>query len=145
MRMLKTRLAFAVLLPAVVLSGCASTGGRTPAAPDPVEAVLAALSDYHAALTAEDVGRLVATFSDEFQSPDGGSKAMMEGYFQGLIGMGALDGIEADMEECEIEVEGNEATVGPVWYETMMGRVGNRYTMKKEADGVWRIVSSEQI
>lgn len=134
-------LVFAVLLAVVELVGCA-TGGKGS---NPRDEIMAALDGYHAAMVAGDVERMVDVFSDDYSSADGNVKSAMAGMFQSWLDAGVFDGIEFDLSSCEITVDGNEATVGPVNYVMRLGTAGNRYTMRKEADGVWRIIYNEPL
>jgi hypothetical protein len=48
------------------------------------------------------------------------------------------------LDECEFAVDGDSATAAPVHFESHLGNTTYSYKMQKEADGVWRIINSEQ-
>ena len=137
---------------AAMVWGCATTGGPAPvekvetkAGPAPVEEVKAVLADFHEALMAGDAGKAASAFSEDYSNSQGGDKAAMRGLLEGLISQGVLAGTAVNMEECKIVVAGDSAVAKPVIYESPMGNSAQEYRMKREADGVWRIVSSETV
>jgi len=111
---------------------------------DPAEEVLATLTAYHEAERAEDVERMLAAFSEDFSNSQGTTKPLLRAYFEGLVAEGNLPGLGINMEDCRISVEGDSAAVGPVIYGSLMGGTSYVYRLKREADGIWRIVNSEQ-
>ena len=131
---------FAVSMISALLFGCAMVSGPTPS-----EEVLAALDDYHTAEIAGDVDQMLAAFSDDFSNSQGATKPMFRGFFESLVAQGVLKTLTVDMTGCEIIVEGNSATLGPVAYTSSAGPASYSYKMMKEADGVWRITNSEQV
>lgn len=133
------RMAMALAVSAMVW-GCATMGG--PSGPTPVEAATAALAEYHAGVQAQDIDRIMATISDDFSNSQGGKQGMRS-FMEGVAAQGLFEGMVINVEECEVVVEGDNATAKPVVYGTAMGEMSYMYKMKKEVDGVWRIINSE--
>jgi ketosteroid isomerase-like protein len=135
-------IALAVFAMATMVGGCATTGG--PSGPTPVESATAVLAEFHEAAKAQDVEKMMAVISEDFSNSQG-DKQSMRSFMEGAAAQGIFEGMVINVDKCEVVFEGDSATAKPVGYETMMGNLSYTYTMKKEADGVWRIVSSEQI
>ena len=132
----------AVLMGVAAVCGCAT---MAPSGPTPEEEVGAALDAYHNAEKAEDVDGMVAAFSEDFTNSMGATKSMLRAFFEGAVSMGLLPELVIDMENCEVNVEGNTATAGPVTYKTSSSTETYSYKLKKEEDGVWRIINSEPV
>jgi len=136
-RTLVTLLVMAII---AVVVGCATTSSG----PNPAKQVTAVLDAYHAAMRTQNVEKLLAVFSEDFSNSQGATKPMLRGYFEAVLD--TLKTVEIDMAQCEISMEGDSASAEPVIYtSSAMGKVSNSYRMKKENDGAWRIVNSEQI
>jgi len=111
---------------------------------DPTEEVTAVMADLQPAWQEQDVGKIMAAYSDDYSAAPG-SKSDLRAFFDGLGAQGALQNTTVGMEECEFSVDGDSATAGPVVYESPTSRTLYQYKLKKEVDGVWRIVNSEQV
>ena len=61
-----------------------------------------------------------------------------------MVDEGYLEEIEMDISEAEIEIEGDKATVGPIRYSSDDFDIEMMRILKKESDGVWRIVGTER-
>ena len=68
----------------------------------------------------------------------------MRQFLSRMIDEGAFDDIDMDISEAEINIEGDKATVGPIVYAGDWGEVEIMRILKKEADGVWRVVGTER-
>jgi len=126
---------------AALIFGCAPTPGSlstgTVAEKDGstlAEEIRAALEDYHAAVMEGDVKRASAALSDE-----GDIKARI------LKNLGILEKSKISSKESKITVKGSTAIAKPVIYETPFGRSVHEYRLRKEGDGVWRIIAFEKI
>ncbi len=126
----------AVCAVAAMVMGCATMDPG----PTPAEEVLAALNTYHEAEKAENVDGMLAAFSEDFPE-----KYTLPGLFESLAASGILQTFVADMTKCEIAVEGDSATAGPVTHTTSTSAATYMFTLKKEADGVWRFANVQQI
>ena len=136
----KSRLAtvLAATLVVALVCGCATFGKG----PSDEELIMQTLDGYTAGLVAQDIDKLMAAYSDDFETEDGLGKEDLGEFLAGAIDQGYLEDVEADADDCEIKIEGDKATAGPVVYSSAMGSITVEYTMKKDADGAWRIVES---
>lgn len=142
----------AVLMAAAVTLGCATTGKKVPGdktkiapVPAPAEQVKAALDKFHAAVKVGDIDNTMAAYSDDFSDATGADKSMARMAMEGLIAQGGLANVNVNMTKCEIAVDGNSAIAKPVIYESPMGTSSRLYKLKKETDGKWRIVNTEEV
>lgn len=143
---------FVVMVVMVASWGCATAsdpvpkgriGAETGQTPD--EAVLAALERLHRGLKSGDIEGSMAAVSDDFRDSRGGDKSGVRETMESLIAQGAFASTAVNMEACEIVVTGGEAVARPVVYESSMGSSAQEFRLRKEGDGVWRIVDSEWI
>jgi len=126
-----------VVLAAALISGCQM--GATDE-----EQLTAALGQWKAAVEAQDLDKMMEPYSDDYEGESGEGKEGVRQFLSGLIDEGALEDIDMDISEAEINIEGDKATVGPIVYSGDWGEVEMMRILKKEADGVWRVVGTEQ-
>ena len=126
-----------VVLAAVLISGCQM--GATDE-----EQLTAALGQWKAAVEAQDLDKMMEPYSDDYEGERGEGKEGVRQFLSGLIDEGALEDIDMDISEAEINIEGDKATVGPILYAGNWGEIEMMRILKKEADGVWRVVGAEQ-
>ncbi|MDQ1256821.1 MAG: Nuclear transport factor 2 family protein [Candidatus Hydrogenedentes bacterium] len=127
-----------------VLAGCA-TGPKGPTDQELITQTVTQLKD---ALFAGDSEKLLACFSEDFSHYEVPDKQTLADYVQMGVDMGYIDQLEeqnAVMEfaEAEIKIEGDTATMYPIEASADAGSVTVELTLKKEADGVWRIVTAD--
>lgn len=139
MKALKATAVLAVSVIMTMVIGCATM----PVGPTSTEEVSAALADFKAAWKAQDVEKVMSLFSDDYSNSQGLDKSALRGFFEGLDAQGVFQSVTMSTEECEIVVDGDSATAGPVIYDPPT--TSYSYKFKKEADAVWRIVNSEVI
>jgi hypothetical protein len=132
--------AIAVSMMTVLVCGCALVGGPTPA-----DEILVTLAEYHTAEKAGDVEQMLVVISDDFSNSQGATKPMLRGFLNALAAQGVLQTVSVDLAKCEITVDGDSAILEPIVYTSSMGLASYSYKMRKEADGVWRLINSEQI
>ncbi len=123
-----------------MVTGCATVG----VGPTPAEEAAAALSDFQAAIAAQDLEKIMASYSGDFNT-QGMDKPGVRGLYEALSAQGLLQGITVGLEDCEIVVDGDTATATPMIINAPTGKVAYRCFLKKEADGVWRFVSNERV
>jgi ketosteroid isomerase-like protein len=131
----------AVLLVAGVLvaaAGC-EMGGLSDEAQ-----LTAALGQWKAATEAQDIDKMMEPYSDDYEGENGEGKEGVRQFLSGMIDEGALEDVDMDISEAEINIEGDKATVGPIIYAGDWGEVEMNRILKKEDDGVWRVVGAEQ-
>jgi len=136
----RSRLAtvLAATLVVALVCGCA-TFGKGPSDEELIEQTLTA---YNAAMVAQDIDKMMAAYSDDFEGENGESKEDIGELLGGAVDQGYLEDLEVNADECEIKIEGDKAAVGPVEYSSAMGSISIEYTMKKDADGCWRILET---
>lgn len=152
MKISRIAMVLAVALAAIGTWGCATASGpvsdsavRTDAGQDPAEGVLAALEGFLTALKAGDTEIVIAAFSDDYGDSRGGDISSVRPAVEDLIAQGVFTHTSVNMSRCDITVTGDRAVAGPVIYESATGSSAHEYRMKNDADGVWRIVGSEEI
>ena len=110
----------------------------------PAEEVADTLVAIFEAMQAGDVDGMVAAYSDDYSDSQGGHKAVLRGAFEFMVAQGVFTDWTFRLDECEFAVDGDSATAAPVHFESHLGNTTYSYKMQKEADGVWRIINSEQ-
>ena len=119
------------------LTGCVSVAPETE--------VRDALDSFHAAQKSGDIDALLAKYSEDFTNSQGATKAVIGPFLQTMIAQGLFEGVTPALENLKITVNGDSAVATPVEYQTPLGKAGWTYEFKKEADGVWRVTSAEQL
>ena len=135
------KLQIAVLLAAgmfVLAAGC-EMGGLSDEAQ-----LTAALGQWKAATEAQDIDKMMEPYSEDYEGNRGEGKEGVRQFLSGMIEEGALEDVDMDISEAEIEIEGDNATVGPIIYAGDLGEIEMKRILKKEDDGVWRVVGAEQ-
>ncbi len=142
----------AVLVMAAMVCGCAATGGRVPAeeaetnaGPMPAGVVKAVLADVFRALKAGEIEKVMAAVSDDYSAADAADKSALRLVVEGMVAQGFFADATINMGRCQVAVDGDSAVAGPVAFESYMGNSAQEYRMRREGDGVWRIVSGEPI
>jgi ketosteroid isomerase-like protein len=148
MRLWKHIVMLAVL--AVVIAGCAAMGGKSDA-----DLVCETMTQMDAAMSTGDVDAVMAFYSEDYEARgrEGttmGKEDLREMYERWLPRMAeraAEEGSErrTDMSQAVPQVDGDTATFGPVIRQRGRGPRAMQYNLKKEADGVWRIVGRERL
>jgi hypothetical protein len=136
MKMKVPRIA-AVLTVSVIMAmvlGCES-------GPTPTEQATAAVADYHAALEAQNVEGMMALVSNDFSGPLGFNKVRLRTLFEALF----IQGLKSSVVKCDTVAQEDSASAISVYSSHVGPNTSSKMTLKKEADGVWRIVSSEQL
>ena len=136
----RSRLAtvLAATMVVALVCGCATMGKGL----SDEELIEQTLTAYNAAMVAEDIDKMMAAYSEDFEGENGEGKEDISELLGGAVDQGYLEDLEVDVEDCEIKIEGGKAAVGPVVYSSAMGSITIEYTMKKDADGVWRIIET---
>lgn len=114
-------------------------GAKAAAAPSHADAVMAVIDTWFKALAAENVDEAITQYSDDFEDSDGRDKASSGEFLKGAIDQGFLSGLELGVEDAEVDIEGEEATVGPLDLSSDAGAFTLDMYLKLEGD-TWRIV-----
>lgn len=131
-----------VVLFAVISCGCASLG-KGPSDEDLIAGILA---DWKAAVEAQDIDKMMAVYSEDFEGEGGAGKPEAREFLESAKEQGYLDDAEVILEDAEtvIEADTDTATVAPIGLEGAFGSVDLELYLTKEADGVWRVTESGQ-
>jgi len=134
------RVNLAVATVALLICGwaCAPTGG------DEAE-VMSVMDDYRSAFLAGDVDALLALFSEDWTDTHGSNKEDMKEGIKGMSEKGSHKGLEVDLSATKAVVDGDLATVTPVTLSSPEGSITYTHKLKKEADGVWRLVRTDTL
>ena len=137
-----SKLQISVLLVAglfVLAAGCEMVGGGSDEAQ-----LTRALGQWKAALEAQDLDKMMAPYSDDYEGERGEGKEGAREFLEGLKEQGYLEDVDMDISEAEIKIKGDEATVGPIRYSSDDFDIEMMRMLKKEDDGVWRVVGAER-
>ena len=130
-----TKLGAGVLV-AVLFCGC-QTGSSDE------KLINTTITNWKAALVAQDLDKLMDSYSEDYESDRGFDKEDIRGFMERGIDEGFLANIEVDIEGAEIAIEGDKAQVAPVVWAGRRGEMTIEFTLQKEGD-TWRIVSSKR-
>jgi hypothetical protein len=86
---------------------------------------------------------MVATYSDDFESDQGGDRDATLEFLNAAKEGGLLDGLEVDQSSMETTIEGDKASVGPVDLEGSFGSMTLEFDLEKR-DGTWLVVYMAQ-
>ena len=107
--------------------------------------VLAAMEAHVAARINGDVDAVLDSYSEDWEDSKGFRKSSLrEGHLSFTVGATKTD-VKIDLSTVEVVVDGDSATCSPVLIDTAKGRITYGYTLKKELDGVWRLVFTQTI
>lgn len=102
-------------------------------------AVKALLGVYATAIENTDIEALATVYADDWQSAKDISKDEMLDHYSRSSGMTVL------FSATELHIDGNTATASPVSIASPKGTITFAHTLRKEADGAWRICHTETI
>jgi len=134
------------VLALALLAGCAAG----PKGPTDEELILGQIQALKDAAFAANPEALLALFSEDFSHYEVPDKATLADYVQMGVDMGYMEegmakehDAQMTWEEAQITIDGDTATVYPIDASADMGSVTLELTLKKEADGVWRIIGAD--
>lgn len=122
----------------VLVCGCQIVGKG----PSDEELIRNTLSDWAAAIKAQDIDKVMATYSEEFESSETPDKETHRDLIAGYIDAGYMDESEMDLESAEVTIEDGKASVTGVGFTTVMGDFGLDFALQKEG-GAWLIIDFE--
>lgn len=123
----------------VAASGCATLFGG----PSDAELVAALMAKWETAFEANELETILSCYSEDFTGTNSSSKERLRAFLSGMIDGGVLEGIQIDLEQAETTIEGETARVAPVALEVDYNYLSLDLELRKETDGVWRIVGSQ--
>lgn len=121
----------------VALSGCATAAKKSPE-----ELIKAQVDGWAAALTANDLDKLMTYYSDHFTHYEYKDKPGMRAFLNQAKDAGYLTDIKAAYDKAVIKVEGDKAAVYPIDLTASMGALTMELKFGKE-DAGWLIIGSE--
>lgn len=119
---------------------CPGAAGAAPAAVPAAPAasdedlVKATIDKVKAALEKLDLDMLMEMFSEDFNHPEVGGKEEARYMLEMGIDMGYADDGEVNLDDMEIEIDGDEATAYPIELSSPAGAVSIEIVLGKEAD-----------
>lgn len=94
------------------------------------------------AIQAKDYDVFSKNVSESFYSSAVGDREDLLKYLKNADEMGFLDGIEIDLSQADIAIEGTTGTVGPAYADGVFGSLTLNFEGAKE-NGVWLITNLE--
>ena len=138
MQRIFTRIATVACLTLLAV-GCA-TGGSGPSDEELVQGVV---NQYLAALKAADLDTAFALYSDDYQGTFG-DKDAEKVFLEDAKAQGYLDGMEFDVSDLAITIDGASAQVAGIVSDTPMSAADVELKIEKR-DGTWVITESEVV
>jgi ketosteroid isomerase-like protein len=123
----------------VMLCGCQILG----LGPSDEELVSTTMADWKTALIANDLDKLMETYSENYTSTEEGGKDSVREFIAEAIDQGYLDNTEVNLEDAQITIEGDKAEVAPVELTSDMGTYVFEYVTLQKENGAWLIVGSK--
>ena len=116
--------------------------GASSSAVSADDAILDVIKAFGVAAAAGDAEAMMESVSDDFEHWEFGDKEGLQGAYEALIDEGMFEGIELVLDDAEIEIDGDEATIYPVDVEGAFGTATIEYVMVKEGD-TWKIIEMD--
>jgi ketosteroid isomerase-like protein len=101
------------------------------------------MKQWKVAYQQEDVDKMLASYSEDYEGANGESKEQVREFLVQIKDGGYLSGSEMDLDDAEIKITGNTATVEPIRYVGDWGEMQTTRVLKKEGN-VWQIVETRQ-
>ena len=129
-------LGVAVLI-ATLANGCQS------AMPSDEELIKGTMTNWKATLTARDLDRLMATYSDNYASARASGKDAVRQRMTRIFDQGWMDNVKVNLENAKTTIDRDKAEFGPVEFISDEGTFTSEYTLQKKY-GAWFIVGSKR-
>jgi ketosteroid isomerase-like protein len=124
-----------VALAVLLISGCQI--GATDQ-----ELINATMTEWKEALIAQDLDKLMETYSEDFEGEMSSGKEETREFMAEVFEQGYVDGAEVDLEAAETTIEGDRAEFSGVELMLDTGPMTLDFTLQKE-EQTWLIVGSE--
>jgi len=121
----------------VVLAGGCQSSGLTDE-----KLINTTMTDWKAALTDQDLDRLMATYSDNYVSDRASGKDSVQERMTRIFEQGWMDNVNVNLEGAAITIDGDKAEFGPVEFTSDEGLFKRQFTLQKES-GTWLLVGSK--
>jgi len=119
-----------VVCAVVLVAGCATT--------PPEDLIKAQVAAFKNGIVAQNIDAIMAPFSEAFEHYEWGDKAGAKDFMNQAIDMGYLEGVEVNIDDAKVTVEGDKATVEPIEISGSFGSVTVQLSFTKE-EGGWMI------
>jgi ketosteroid isomerase-like protein len=107
--------------------------------------VMAVMDDYRTAMVTGDVDSLIDLYSEDWRDVHGSTKEDLKEGYEGTTEKGPHKGLEVQLSEIELAIDGDVATISPVTLSAPEGSITYTHKLKKEADGVWRFIRTDTL
>jgi uncharacterized protein GlcG (DUF336 family) len=124
-------------------AAAAAVGGAAAAEGNAEAQIMEGLKLFKEGMENKDIEKLKTMISDDFSHYEFGDKDTLIAFTNMTMAQGDLDDAEIDLEYAETEVDGDTAVVYPVEMVAVFGSATIEFKLKKEADGVWRVIGME--
>ena len=118
--------------------GCATGGGASDE-----ELITNVITAWKTAIEAEDVEAAMACYADSYTDPEGRGKEETGAFLSEAKDQGYMNGIEVDLQDLVIEIDGDAAVAEPVSLYGSFGGMDLSYGLTK-VDGTWLVTSGDQ-
>ena len=122
----------------VVLTAGCQIGG-----PSDEELVSTTVADWKAALTARDLDKLMAAYSENYVSTRGSDKESVRQFMGRAFERDFMDNVNISLENAKTTIEDDKARFSPVEFISDRGTMAIEFTLQKE-DGTWLITTSKR-
>ena len=109
--------------------------------PSAGESARSTIDNIFAAQKAGDIETAMALFSDSYHDPQGSKKAQVRQYIGGLIYQNAFANTTMSMDDATTTVVDDLVILSPVRYSGSERPSSFSFSLKREDDDVWRVVS----
>ncbi len=119
-----------VVCAVALVAGCATT--------PPEDLIKAQMAAFKAGIVAQNIDAIMAPFSEAFEHYEWGDKAGAKDFMNQAIDMGYLEGVEVNIDDAQVTVDGDKATAEPIEISGSFGSITVELAFTKE-EGGWMI------
>lgn len=130
-----------IMNPVVAVVIVVLAGGCQVGAPSDEELINWTMTDWKAALTARDLDRLMATYSENYVSARASGKDSVRERMTRIFDRGWMDNVKVNLENAKTTIDGDKAEFGPVKFNSDEGMFTRQFTLQKEYEA-WLLVGS---
>lgn len=131
---------FCLILVGLSLYGCQFLGLQ----PSDEELIHKTIANWKEAMETEDVDRLLAIYSEQYETSEGDNKESMRELVKRSFDSGFMETVEIDMGNAKVIVKGNIAKFGPIDFISDTGIWPLELTLQRE-NSEWLILSSKRL
>ncbi|HDP35837.1 MAG TPA: nuclear transport factor 2 family protein [Candidatus Hydrogenedentes bacterium] len=132
-------LGMVMALAGAMLAGCATGAGKGLT---PEEEISLQMEKWREAMMAKDVDAIMVLFSDKFEHYDWRDKAGAKMFILEAIDMGYMDDMDVILDDAQIKVDGNVASVYPVDLVGNFGSLSMELIVSRE-NGEWLLTGMD--